>query len=74
MDLAKLKEEMISDAKTDLTGVDLTQIRVSLYDLTDFEALDEFEQFIKTGRRVYHITTIDVPHLVVLSSPGGKHG
>ena len=69
MDVAKLKEQIMADSKTDLTGVDISQIHVGMWDLTDFEALDEFEKFIKTGRRIYHIQTIDVPHLVVLSAP-----
>lgn len=76
MDIAKLKEEILSDAqtRTDLSGVDISQIRVSIYDLTDFEALDEFERFVKSGRRVYHVQTIDIPHLVILSAPAVKHG
>ena len=69
MDIAKLREEMLADGKTDLSGVDVSQIRVSMYDVTDFEALDEFERFVKTGRRIYHIQMINVPHLVILSSP-----
>jgi hypothetical protein len=69
MDIAKLREELMADAKTDLSGVDISQIRVSIFDLTDFDALDECEKFIKTGRRVYHIQTVNIPHLVILSSP-----
>jgi hypothetical protein len=72
MDVAKLKEQIMADSKTDLTGVDISQIQIGMWDLTDFEALDECEKFIKTGRRVYHIQTINVPHLIILSGPTRK--
>jgi len=73
MDIAKIRAEIEADGlNAGLAGVDVSTIRFNIYDLTDFDALNELEQFIKTGRKIYYINTIDIPHIVIASSPGKK--
>lgn len=70
MDVTKLMEDLRNEVISgDMPGVDVSRIRVNLYDLTDFEALDDLEKFMQTGRHVYMIKEIQIPHIVIVSSP-----
>lgn len=70
MDIAKLQEDLKNEViQNDMTGVDVSKLRINIYDLTDFDALDELEKFIQTGRRVYLMREIQIPHIVIVSSP-----
>lgn len=70
MDIAKLQEELRNEVISgDMPGTDISKIRINIYDLTDFEALDDLERFMQTGRHVYMIKEIQIPHIVIVSSP-----
>jgi hypothetical protein len=72
-DIEKLKADLMADAqKADLPGVDFVRMRINIYDLTDFDSLTELEQFIQTGRKVHHIKVVDIPHIVIVSSPSKR--
>jgi hypothetical protein len=73
LDVAELKKMIESENHTaELAGTEFNKMRINVYDVTDFDALTELENFIQTGRKVHHIQIVSIPHIVVVSSPARK--
>jgi hypothetical protein len=77
-DLEKIKDVLLLLKKIraepkEMFGISKPGLRTMFVDLTDFDALTDFEREIKaTGRVVHGWTTIYVPHLVMITSPAVK--